>query len=413
MENHKRYGLNWISILTGCAVVGFMCSCSTPEIPPAGHPEMERFIHRVEKQSAANGPVLGIPLNSAIEIPEITSEIAGNSIVYVGETHSNYGDHMVQLEFLKNLHRPLVNIAIGMEMFEHSGQVQSALDRYIQGSIDEETFIVESRYFDSWGFNYGLYRDIFNYAREQKIPIIALNADQDIVRKVACNGLEGLSREEASRIPQDMDVTDQAYKERLRVIFENHLIEFPDSCVTTDFEYFYQAQLLWDETMARSVEDFLSTHEGYHMVVFAGIGHLMYGSGIPKRAYRRSQAAYTVILPYPGIPLEKTMADFIMFPQNAEAPQSPGLRIELGSGENRLTVTGFIHGSPAKAAGIKIGDRIEALDDKKISDLNSLKAVLAVRNVGDRVRVTVKRGNLLKTYDVDLGTMNTRHSMEP
>jgi len=367
----------------------------------------------VEKPSAATGPVLGFPLNSATDVPEITSEIAENSIIYVGETHSSYGDHLMQLEFLKNLHRSLGNIAIGMEMFEHTGKVQSALDRYIQGSIDEETFIVESRYFDSWGFNYSLYRDIFNYAREEKIPIIALNADQDIVRKVACNGLEGLSREEELQIPQDMDVTDQAYKERLRVIFENHLIEFPDSCVTTEFEYFYQAQLLWDETMGRSVADFLNTHEEYHMIVFAGTGHLMYGSGIPKRAYRRSKAAYTVILPYPDIPLEKTMADFIMFPQNAEAPQSPGLRIELDSAENRLTITGFIHGSPAKAAGIKIGDRIEALDGKKIADLNSLKAVLAVRKVGDRVRVTVKRGNVLQDYDVDLGTMNTHHSMEP
>jgi len=413
MPKHNRYGLNWISILIGCVVLGFMCSCSTPEVPPAGHPEMERFIHRVEKQPSAYGPVLGIPLNSAIDVPEITSEIAENSIIYVGETHSSYGDHLMQLEFLKNLHRSLGNIAIGMEMFEHTGKVQSALDRYIQGSIDEETFIVESRYFDSWGFNYSLYRDIFNYAREEKIPIIALNADQDIVRKVACNGLEGLSREEELQIPQDMDVTDQAYKERLRVIFENHLIEFPDSCVTTEFEYFYQAQLLWDETMGRSVADFLNTHEEYHMIVFAGTGHLMYGSGIPKRAYRRSKAAYTVILPYPDIPLEKTMADFIMFPQNAEAPQSPGLRIELDSAENRLTITGFIHGSPAKAAGIKIGDRIEALDGKKIADLNSLKAVLAVRKVGDRVRVTVKRGNVLQDYDVDLGTMNTHHSMEP
>jgi S1-C subfamily serine protease len=103
------------------------------------------------------------------------------------------------------------------------------------------------------------------------------------------------------------------------------------------------------------------------------------------------------------------MADFIMFPQNAEVPPEPALRVELGAGENSLMVTGFLHGSPAKAAGIKTGDYIEAVDGKNVKDLDSLKASLAVRQAGDRIRITVKRGSSHHDFDVDLGHLDMQH----
>ena len=54
-----------------------------------------------------------------------------------------------------------------------------------------------------------------------------------------------------------------------------------------DFEHFWDAQLVWDETMAERVTEYLSTHPEKAMVVLAGAGHMEFGSGIPNRVRRR------------------------------------------------------------------------------------------------------------------------------
>lgn len=56
---------------------------------------------------------------------------------------------------------------------------------------------------------------------------------------------------------------------------------------STAFQRFLQAQVLWDETMAEKIAEFVNAHPDYQVVVLAGQGHIVYGYGIPGRVERR------------------------------------------------------------------------------------------------------------------------------
>ena len=86
-----------------------------------------------------------------------------------------------------------------MEMFQRP--FQQVLDNYVGGKISERTFLKRSEYFKQWGFDYNLYKPILDFARAERIPVIALNQRREIVDKVAKNGLDSLSEEEKKDIP--------------------------------------------------------------------------------------------------------------------------------------------------------------------------------------------------------------------
>ncbi len=364
----------------------------------------------VKKETAASDrgmqlevdqPASGIAIEAVLPLSEIASRVADKTIVYVGEKHDRYGDHLVQLEIIQALHRHHPKLAIGMEMFQR--RYQKSLDDHISGETEIQTFLKESHYFSTWRFNYHLYEDILQYARANKIPVVALNQDNELVRKVANEGLESLSPEEKGRIPDELILDDEPYKKRLRGVFEMHQTNLDGDSIPQDFEYFHQAQILWDETMAESIANFLTNRPDYHMVVLAGSGHLAYGAGIPKRVYRRIGKDYAIILPDPGEPLELGLADFIIFPSEVQAPEDAKLGIMLDSSDGLLTVAGFSRGSGAEKAGMEKGDIVLAVDGQKVEDFDDLRVFLATRHVGDVVRVKVRRDKATVELDVELG----------
>jgi uncharacterized iron-regulated protein len=71
---------------------------------------------------------------------------------------------------------------------------QEALVDWVAGKIDGTTF--EQIYLDNWGFHWRLYREIFIYAREQKIPIVGLNVSRCVTRQLAEKGFASLSDEQ-------------------------------------------------------------------------------------------------------------------------------------------------------------------------------------------------------------------------
>src|SRR5262249_50251407 len=156
------------------------------------------------------------------------------------------------------------------------------LDAYISGEIGEQEFLRKSEYFDRWVFDFRLYSPIFRFAREHRIPMVALNADRELSEKVAKVGLDGLTDQERARLPGQIDQSDQDYRKRIQKIFKEH----PEA-TGGNFDHFWQAQLVWDETMAERAADYLSRHPDKAMIVLAGSGHIESGSGIPNRVRRR------------------------------------------------------------------------------------------------------------------------------
>jgi aminopeptidase N len=224
-----------------------------------------------------------------------------------------------------------------------------------------------------------------------------------LVSKVANQGLDQLTQEEKSRIPVEMALDDEAYKERLRLVFEMHKRELPGGEAPQVFEHFYQAQVLWDETMAETIASFLTNRPDFHLVVLAGNGHLAYGSGIPKRAYRRIAKDYVIILPDPGELPEPSMADFVVFPSEIEVPEEAKLGVVLDTSGEQFTIADLVEGGGAQKAGLEKGDIFLAVGGMRVKNLDDIRAYLATKYVGDTVKVQVRRNEEELEFEVKLG----------
>ena len=216
---------------------------------------------------------------------QVLQELGEAHVIYLGETHDSEADHQAQLEIIRALHRQNPNMAIAMEMFQRP--FQGAIDRYLRGEITETELIAETEYESRWGFPWEYYAEIVRFAKENQLPILALNTPTEITRKVAREGLEGLTEEEQVYIPPFAEIkTDNAdYQQMVREVFEMHQAAAHGSSLK--FENFFLAQVLWDETMAETITEFLKENPQTQVVVLAGKGHIVYGHGIPSRVERR------------------------------------------------------------------------------------------------------------------------------
>ena len=220
------------------------------------------------------------PLEKAV------SELKENRLVLVGELHDNRTHHEKQLAVIKALHEAGAQVAIGLEMFRHDSQ--EALNKWVSGQMAPEEFI--PIYYDNWNFPWPLYSMIFDYARENKIPMVGLNVGRDITRQVAREGFTSLSEEQRGKLEDVTCRVDEDYMNFIRGVFgdksHGHL----------NFNYFCEAQLVWDNVMAVYALEYLKNHPRSTMVLLTGNGHAR-KRGIPTQVEKRSNLPQAVILP--------------------------------------------------------------------------------------------------------------------
>ncbi len=343
--------------------------------------------------------IMGIASANLSPLPRIIQDVSNEKVVFVGEQHDQYSNHLAQLKVIKALKERGQKVAVGMEMFQRP--FQEVIDRYLDGKIDERTFLKETEYFSRWGYDYHLYRPIIQYCKENKIPIVALNIRTEISKKVAREGLDALTEEEKKEIPEDIDLSNEDYKAWLQGIYQKHTRK-----QLQNFEYFYQAQVLWDEAMARSACEFLKEHPDYKMVILAGVGHMAYGYGIPSRIKRRGGYTYSILLNSEGRNLEPSISDFFLFPGEMPPPFSAKLGVLLKEEDDKVIVQGVMPQSAADEAGIKKGDIILDIDGGPVNEVSDLKIALVFKNEGDFATIRLKRIRRFapdKTMDLKIG----------
>lgn len=339
---------------------------------------------------------LGYPVADTLTIPAVATrdvsslhaileDAASKRIVFVSEQHDQFGHHLVQLEVIKGLHEKGVPIAVGMEMFQRP--FQEVIDRYMRGEIGERAFLSETEYFTRWGFDYQLYRPIIQYCQKKGIPIVALNLPSEISKKVAREGLSSLTEEELRQVPQDLDLSNEAQKTWLKAIFDAHPTEEISS-----FDAFYQAQVLWDETMAESIHRYLEAHPERHMVVLAGIGHIGYGYGIPSRTKRLGGYDQAIIVNENGDRIDPAIGDYIVFSPHMTPPFVAKLGIIIDEKDGAVTVRELLEHGPAKAAGMKPGDQILGIGQETVQSVSDLKIALLFVKKGEKVQARIRRG---------------------
>jgi uncharacterized iron-regulated protein len=337
-------------------------------------------------------------LDSPAALESVIPQLAGKRVVFIGETHDRYDHHLNQLEVIRRLHQLDPNLTIGVEYLQQRFQPQ--VDDYIAGRITENEFLRMVEYFKEWGYDYRLYAPIFRFAREQRIPVRALNVPNSLASDVAKLGLTGLSESQRALLPHDMEPADEGYKARLRAAFEEHA-SAQKSATSGAFDRFVQAQLVWDEGMASHAAEYLSANPGRRMVILAGAGHIEFGSGIPMRLERRIHATYAIVL-NSGIEIEPHIADYILLSQKQELPPAGILGARLTDKDDECRVASLTPGGGAEKAGIKRGDVLLQVNGQPAKSAADVRLALWEKRPGERVEVLVRRGHDDRHFDVEL-----------
>ncbi len=323
------------------------------------------------------------------KLGEVIDEIAKNKVVYIGENHTEFSSHLNQLKIIKAMYKNNPKLAIGMEMFQK--QFQKHLDDFVLGKINEKEMLKKTEYFKRWKYDYELYRPILVFAKENRIPIVALNIDRDITKKVLSGGFDSLSKEQIGDIPDSINFENEKYKEQLRGIYGMHQSERFEN-----FEQFYHAQLLWDESMASNMVGFMEKNPDYAMAVLAGNGHIMYGHGIPSRAKRRGINEYKIVLNLTNP--EPEIADYILYPSAVGTIKTKKLGIYFES-DDLLVVKKIAGNSAAQKAEIKEGDKVVAFNKIAVKNIYELKTELAF--VKEAITLTLERDSKKIELDIE------------
>jgi uncharacterized iron-regulated protein len=324
-----------------------------------------------------------IDLDTTLVLDRLVAQLAAQRVVFVGETHDRYDHHLNQLAIIRRLHQLDPNLAIGVEYFQQPFQAQ--VDDYIAGRTTEQDFLRATEYYQGWGYDYRLYAPIFRFAREQRIPVRALNVPTALAAAVAKVGTAGLSEQQRAYLPKEIGPADEDYRNHLREAFETHGAAKPDA-----FDHFVEAQLVWDEGMAESAAAYLKANQGRRMVILAGSGHLAFGAGIPKRLERRTNATYAIVL-NSGQEIEPHIADYLLLSKKQELPPAGILGVGLEEKDGECRIRSLSPGGAGEKAGLKREDVLVEIDGQMVKRIADTHLALWDRKPGDRVRVNVRR----------------------
>lgn len=239
----------------------------------------------------------GQPVDQEAWLRELTTF----DIVYLGEEHHNRHHVEAAVRVLRSMvdrgHRPV----LAMEMFAWDGQ--PGLDRQILGEdADQEQFLQEARWRENWGGSYEDYAPLIRLAREQRLPVLALNAPLSLVRRVAKAGLAGVRDDpEVARwgMKDEPILDDPVYRDRIiRQLQQCH-----GGGSESLYERMYEASMFRDESMAKTLVQTWraskqSQSEHRPIVSYTGGGHIQYNLPIPKRVARRADGVVRQVTVY-------------------------------------------------------------------------------------------------------------------
>ena len=352
-----------------------------------------------ELSSLEEGDIVHLPTGIKATKEQLINVLGGARIIYVGETHDNINSHKVQMEILEALVEGYPGqIAVGIEMLQRSSQ--ESADQWISGKLREKDFV--KVWLKNWSNDFQYYRSILRYMREHKIPLVALRASDEWLERIKKTESNDRAKGNEDTLPQ-MDLEDPYHRAHMKAIFDKHPMG------GQSFEAFYSVQVLWDESMAKSIAEYLQSKRGQdkRILIFAGSHHIQYGFGVPRRIFRRLALPYAIVLPMTvHVPPEKQHK--LMAVTLPEIPLQPGdfawiisyedlsnqkvyLGVIIRDTEHGVKVLGTMKNSTAQKAGVQKNDMITALDGEPITTKLDLTYAIGLKRPGERGVLEVLR----------------------
>lgn len=207
--------------------------------------------------------VYDVKKQKLITLDDIVLNASHIDVLFFGEEHNDSIGHFLEAELFKKLNEKYPqHVALSLEMFHTD--VQPIVNEYLAGVISEKNFVKESR---AWG-NYKDYRTAIEYAKQNKLSVIAANAAARYSNAVTMGGMEVLKNfPESSKVflpPIPVDTATGRYNDKFIETLGGH---------NMGSMKIYQTQNFWDATMAWSIAKFAKANKGIKILQLNGRFH--------------------------------------------------------------------------------------------------------------------------------------------
>lgn len=331
-QSHKRLcGRIWSSVSRLVATLGLllvMWGCQMKEPSAVVAPQVW--------DEWAVGQVLDAKTGRLVSLDEWLEELAGYDVIYLGEEHHNRSHIDAALKVLRSLvgrgRRPV----LAMEMFGWEGQ--PALDHYLTSKEHVRSeFLERVGWKQNWGGAFEDYEPLAQFAKDQHLPLLAMNPPKALIRQVVKLGLTQAKEQPEWRqwgMEGEAIVDDPAY--RFRIL--SQLQACHGGGAPEDYQTMYEASMARDEGMAKTLAATFNwvradaDQTRGPVVSYTGGGHVQYRLPVPNRVARRVQDGLKQVTIYMATfereratelyqAMQEGIADFVwLTPQGSQGP---------------------------------------------------------------------------------------------
>ena len=331
---------------------------------------------------------------------QLAARLKDVRLVFVGESHTSIEFHNAQRRLIEELANTGRQVLIGLEMYPYPEQPW--LDKWSTGSLTEDAFVKESRWYRNWGYHWLYYRDIFLVARDRRIPMFAVNTPRAVITAVRKKGLQNLTSEEAAHIPSRVDTESADHRRLFKAYFGPEDSLHAMGMSEEQWDGMYRAQATWDATMGYNAVQALQKHGGKDaiMVVLIGSGHVSYGLGAERQARLWFDGKMASVIPLPmtnekgeAPVVRASFANFVWGVPPEKAALFPSMGFSMGARKGDVyPVINVQQKSIAAAAGFRKDDGLVSMDGVALSDGETLNRLMSEKRWGDAAEFKVKRG---------------------
>lgn len=372
--------------------------------------------HRLELAVLPAGQIMATAEGREVDLSALVRQNLERDVFVIGEFHDSYACHVWQKEFIEALAKKTPRLLVGFEFFNRGDD--PVLDLYLKGKISEAELLQKTGWYARGAMNFAYTRLVLETVKKLGLKAVGLNVPRELINRVNMRGFAALSKAEQAMFPG----AGRTHPEH-EYFIRSTLGEFAEQ-VPLWFQNIYAAQKCWDVVMAESLRLALARPEfrGCKGIIIAGSAHVAYGLGIPWRySLRDRRAKILTLVPVmvaakkgesgeeenhmvkalagqlkPAAVFARGLADAVFAVAAEEKPYfaEAGFSGKINA-EGVFEVSLVRKQSPAEKCGLRVGDRILAIDGLPVKSLEALRLILAQKNWNDSFELEVRKKVIL------------------
>jgi uncharacterized iron-regulated protein len=337
----------------------------------------------------------------AVPEAELLEDMARRDVVLLGEHHDDADHHLWQLQTLAALHAVRPDMTLGFEAFPR--RVQPVLDRWTAGELGTTEFLRLVEWDKVWGFAPELYLPLLQFARINRIPVVALNVEKSLTEAVGAKGWDALQPQQREGVSRPA-AAPPAYEANVFDVYKEHARGRPGgqaaSVKDPAFRNFLEAQTTWDRAMAEALASRAKGSGAARplAVGIMGAGHVQGGYGVVHQLRDLGVTRIGTLLPVPAdsdcSEITAPLADAVFaLPAARDETPPPRLGVRLELRDKAVVIAAVSEGSLAARSGLQAGDVVVSAAGVAATSASSITNMVRNALPGTWLPLQVRRGS--------------------